>query len=473
MIRFRSYSTRKPTSQLRRNLLYSILDGVLAVPNCFLAIPGNLVMTVLLTRYFHLSIFQFGMIVSLQAACNTLQLGVIPRLNHHYSPKQLNVFAASIQWGAFLLLATSLWILPTSGSTWVFPFLLILFFILASMQATQVVAWSSWVQEFVPERIRGNFFGRRNRIFYVFTVVYVLSVGLWLDHFKQGDVVTLRNALIVLIGVSMLIRIGSILFQYRTWSPSDLSRTLPLPKRRPTRPWIDQLQPIFKQSNLRAYFIFGAVFGFCSNLMGPFFTVFMLDVLQMTSLQVTTMVVMSSLAGALTLPEWGRMTDRFGNRPVAVFCLVAWMVDCYLWIFTAPGRLWILYIAWFFGGVFAVGFGQSLFGLLLKIIPSESKTVVISINTAITAIPAVIAPMIGGGLLDVCVKHGWNKLTVYQCGSAVHHTLILLTVLVLLRIKEPRAQPIGQLIGAMRSYRQIAAMLGLSFFTNYIFYRKK
>jgi hypothetical protein len=116
---------------------------------------------------------------------------------------------------------------------------------------------------------------------------------------------------------------------------------------------------------------------------------------------------------------------------------------------------------------------QGLFGLLLKIIPQESKTLSISINTAVTALPAAIAPVIGGALLDACVNHGWSKLAVYPYGSAIHHTLVLLTVLLLLRVHEPKAQPLGQLIGAMRSYRQVASILGLSFLTNYIFFRKR
>ena len=49
----------------------------------------------------------------------------------------------------------------------------------------------------------------------------------------------------------------------------------------------------------------------------------------------------------------------------------------------------------------------------------------------------------------------------------------MLTVLILLRVEEPKSQPLGQLVGAMRSYRQVASILGLSFLADYIFFRKK
>ena len=170
---------------------------------------------------------------------------------------------------------------------------------------------------------------------------------------------------------------------------------------------------------------------------------------------------------------WGRMIDRFGNRPVMAFCLVAWMLNGYLWTITTPNRVWTLYLAWTAAGVFAAGFLQGVFGLLLKIIPPQTKTVAISINAAITSVPAAVGPIIAGVLLDACVSHGWNKLLVYQWASAIHHTLVMLTVLILLRVEEPKAQPVGELVGAMRSYRQVVSLLGLSFLTNYLFFRKK
>jgi MFS family permease len=443
----------------------------MAVPTVFLVTPGNIVITVLLTQYFHLNTTQFGVIASLLAACSGLQLGLVPWLNHRYTPKQLSVFGAWVQWGAFLLLAVLMYWLPPGESPVVFPVLFGIFLLLAATQALVAITWTSWVQEFTPERIRGRYFGRRNAILQIVTVVFLVALGLWLERSGRGGSTALRDGLMALIGVSMLIRMGSIWMQQHTHSPVD-SHVAPAKVKMPPLPWLDQLQEILRRRNLLVYFGFGAAFGFTSNLMGPFFNVFMLDVLHMTARQVTTLIVLSSVTGAFAMAGWGRLIDRYGNRPVMVFCLTAWMFNGYLWTITSPERLWTLYLAWTVAGVFAAGFIQGVFGLLLKIIPAESKTVAISINAAITAVPAAIAPIIAGILLDACVNHGWNKLAVYQWAAAIHHTLILLTVLILLRVAEPKSQPVGELVGAMRSYRQIASILGLSFFTNYIFFRK-
>ena len=467
-----SPETRSGLTPLRRNLRYCTWDGILAVPAVFLTTPGNIVITVLLTQYFRLNTTQFGAIVALQAVCSALQLGLVPWLNHRYTPKQLSVLGAWVQWGAFLLLAALLFWLPPGESPAVFPVLFGVFLLLAAAQALIAITWTSWVQEFTPERIRGRYFGRRNAILQIVTVLYLVTMGFWLERSGRGESAALRDGLMALIGVSMLIRMGSIWMQQHTYSPVDLHVAPAKTKMQPL-PWLDQLKGIVQRRNLLVYFGFGASFGFASNLLGPFFGVFMLDVLQMTARQVTTLIVLSSVTGAFAMAGWGRMIDRFGNRPVAVFCFVTWILGGYVWTFTTPERLWLLHLQFAVGGVFAAGFIQGVFGLLLKIIPPETKTVAISINAAVTAVPAAIAPIIAGILLDAAVNHGWNKLAVYQWAAALHHTLVLFTVLILLRVAEPKSQPVGELVGAMRSYRQIASILGLSFFTNYIFFRRE
>ena len=463
----------RQASRLRNNLRYCIWDGILAAPITFLSAPGNLVITVLLTQYFKLSGLQLGMVVSLQAACNAVQVVLLPWLNHRYSPKQLTLFGTWAQWGAFLGLAIMVRALPQNDSPWIFPMLLSLFLVLAATQTLVGISWTSWVREFTPERIRGKYFGRRNAIFQSFTVCYLLVAGPWLEWSGKGDSSNMRDGLIALIGLSMVFRMGSIRMQQLTCSPQDLSTAPAKPKNTPLREWRMHLKQVFERRNLVAYFIFGACFGFFGNLMGPFYNVYMLDVLGMSAMQVTTAIVLASITGALSMTRWGRMIDRYGNRPVMIFCLLVWMANGYGWLFTTPDRLWVLYLIWTIAGVFAAGFMQGLFGLLLKIIPPESKTVAISVNTAITALPAAIAPIIGGALLDACVNQGWSKLTVYHCGSAIHSTLLILSVLLILPIHEPKSQRLAQLVGAMIPYRQAASVLGLNFLTNHLFYRKK
>ncbi len=190
-----SPETRSGLTPLRRNLRYCTWDGILAVPAVFLTTPGNIVITVLLTQYFRLNTTQFGAIVALQAVCSALQLGLVPWLNHRYTPKQLSVLGAWVQWGAFLLLAALLFWLPPGESPAVFPVLFGVFLLLAAAQALIAITWTSWVQEFTPERIRGRYFGRRNAILQIVTVLYLVTMGFWLERSGRGESAALRDGL--------------------------------------------------------------------------------------------------------------------------------------------------------------------------------------------------------------------------------------------------------------------------------------
>ena len=456
------------------------------MPCVFLAAPGNVVMTVLLTRYFHLSGTQFGLLVALPALFNALQVVLLPALHRRYTARQVALGAGWLHALAVLALAAILPFLPADRGG-VFFILLGLLALQAGAMSLSVVSWTSWAQEFTPERIRGKYFGRRNRAFQLVTVAFLLVVGWWLTRQSTGGREALLWGLVTVLTGSVLLRIQSLRYMARTHSPVDLAVAdaarapdqaaaprspahAPSPAAAaPARPWRWQLQRVLMHQPFLRYLCFGAAYGFTSALMGPFFNVFMLEVLGMSVRDVTTLVVLSSVTGAAAMAGWGPFIDRYGNKPVMMFCLVAWMVNGYLWTVTTPENIWILYVAWTVAGVFAAGFMQGLFGLLLKIVPPEAKSLAISINVAVTALPATVAPVLAGALLDTALAQGWDKLAVYQWVSAIHHTLVLSTVLLLPRVLEPKAQPLSQLLGAMNSYRNIASILGLSFITDYRF----
>jgi hypothetical protein len=56
--------------------------------------------------------------------------------------------------------------------------------------------------------------------------------------------------------------------------------------------------------------------------------------------------------------------------------------------------------------------------------------------------------------------------------SAIHHTVVLSTGAILLGVKEPKSSSLSQAIGAMRQLRHLGALLGVSFFANYTFFKK-
>jgi predicted MFS family arabinose efflux permease len=125
------------------------------------------------------------------------------------------------------------------------------------------------------------------------------------------------------------------------------------------------------------------------------------------------------------------------------------------------------------GGFFQAGFLLGQFNMLLKLVPPEAKTAAISLNVAATSLATAVAPIIGGLLLDHALRAGYAELSVYHAMSIVHHTIMLAAPLVLLRVAEPKAAALSQVVGAMRSTRQLVALMGMTFLVNYVFTRRR
>jgi MFS family permease len=174
----------------------------------------------------------------------------------------------------------------------------------------------------------------------------------------------------------------------------------------------------------------------------------------------------------MSLPAWGQLLDRFGNKSVMAVSLLLWQVQNMFWCFLGPDdRSW-LYPMWLAGGTVSAGFVLGQFTLLLKLIPVEAKSLAIGVNLAVTSVVAAIAPITGGWALTWALQR-WPEaeFTVYHVCFLVQPVLASLSALILLAVREPQARSFTSVVGAMRNVRTLSGIFGMSFLVNYIFYR--
>ncbi|BET67610.1 hypothetical protein ASA1KI_25280 [Opitutales bacterium ASA1] len=455
---------RKRESTLRRNLALCTGEGLVAMPIVYLTLPGNFIVAMLLTQTFPLGETMFGVIASLPAWCNVVQMLIIPVLGKWWSQKQIALFFSWAHLIVWIALGIAVHHIPQDDMHAAGRWFFLLFGLSAFLQAIVGVSWTSWVQEWVPGRLRGKYFGRRNRLLQISTVLFLLVAGELLTRLEPIDPV-LGFQLVV--ALSVVLRAFSIFAQYRILATSE-SFT-----RERGASMGAQLRVIVANKPLLWLFGFGAAFGFTANLFGPFFNVFMYDSLEMSVADVSMLVIITNVTGAMALPAWGQFLDRYGCRPTMSIALFLWMLPGFFWAVLNPGNTWILKLLFASGGIFSAGFILGQFNILLKLVPEEAKTAAISLNVAATSIAAAAAPILGGLALDTAFAAGIDKLRVYHGMSIVHHFIVMLAILVLLRVVEPKAAPLTQAVGAMRSSRQVVALLGMSFLVNYVFTKRR
>jgi MFS family permease len=439
-------------------------EGLIALPILFLTLPGNFIVAMVLTQTFGLGEAVFGLIVSLPSWCNVVQMLVVPALSRFWSQKVITLIFSWLHLGIWVVLGFALPFIPTDDPVKAGKLFFLLFALSSFFQAMVGVAWTSWIQEWIPGRMRGKFFGRRNRALQLATILFLLLGG-WVLTWMQD-----RNPVLgfqIVVAVSVLLRSISIIWQQRIMATSGFQAS------EKGHRFIAQLSIVRRAPSMLAFIAFGAAFGFAANFLGPFFNLFLYEVLGTTVSQVSLLVVIACVTGAVSLPAWGQLLDRFGNRPVLIFILFPWMIIGSLWSVVGPDTMWLLYLIHASAGLFGAGFVLGSFNLLLKLVPPNAKTTAISLHVALSSLAGAVAPILGGALLAFAWSLGFDKMKTYHVAAVVHHGLILFTVLILGRVVEPKSSPLGQVIGAMRSYRQVGALLGLSFLINFTFTKKK
>lgn len=447
------------TSTLRHNLRQCTYDGLAATPMVYLLQPGNFIIAALLAGIFQLPPATYGLIASLPFWGNFAQAFLMPVVNRAYSPKAVSVASSSLQLLCWAVMAVMLSFLPTDNPGLSGRWFVTLFAISAAVTSLTGVSWMSWVQEWVPIRLRGKYFGVRNRLLQISQMVFVVFAG-WLIGSEHASIHSFQ----ILIGCAVALRIVSVFFQRR------IHAEMPVTDRPEVKlGWKDQLVLLSQTRPFLWLVGYGCAWGLAASLFGPFYTVFMYKVVNMTVQDVGVLVILASIGGALSAPAWGALADRFGNKPIMLFCMISWQLQNYLWCLIRPDNTWLLHGMWVWGGIMGAGFMLSLFNLQLKIIPPQAKTLAISVNLAITSLVTATGPIIGGKLLGNLLAEGGAALEVYHRIFLVMPTAALLACLLLTRVHETAAGSLASVVGAMRNIRTLGGVFGMSILVDYVF----
>jgi len=444
---------------LRRSLTLCAAEGFVAMPIVTMALPVNVFLTALVTQAFPLTNAAIGVFSAAPFLANFLAIFALPALSRWRPAKTLTVATAVLHWASWLALAFYLPHLPHADPARAGRWLIAWFFVSSGFLAVASVTWNSWIQEWVPARLRGTYFGRRNRLTQFSTTAFLLAAGWAVGRWHYAI-----PAFQAIVCGAALLRVISLRWQWI--SPTHSVRAIAAE----TLPLAAQLDVLRRSPSLLAFIVFGSVWSFGTYCFGPFYQVFMFDQAHLTAFQVGLTATLSQLGGALSLPAWGALIDRFGNKPVMIVSLLLWQIPNFLWCVIVPDHPFALDALWLWAGATSAGFVLGQFTLLLRLIPLEAKNLAIGLNLGVTSLFAAAAPVLGGYFLQWALRRGADPLAVYHGCFAVQPILTLAGAWVLLRVREPAAQPLAVVVGAMRNVRTLSGVLGLSFLTNYLFF---
>jgi MFS family permease len=317
------------------------------------------------------------------------------------------------------------------------------------------VSWSSAISEVVPERLSGRYFARRNLVFGAWTLVAVLAAG----HFVEANHESLRafGWIFFLAGTS---RLMGLFFLTRMKFP-------PIVKERRSRGIAPvDLFAVLRSRNYVWLCVFIGLWGLLLNSAMPFYTVFIVDQLNLGMGAMVKLTTLASLGGLLTLKGWGRLCDRFGNRPVLQVAGLIWGITALLmWSVVRPGLTWHLYAGYFIVGAMTAGFQLTQFNLMIRLADPALRPAFVAVFLAGTSLLTAAGPLLGSLLLrtmpgqaGVLFGHTITNFHLLFCLGAVG--CILVTNL-MQRVHEPAERPVVDVWREMKNMRSFNPMLSV------------
>lgn len=222
--------------------------------------------------------------------------------------------------------------------------------------------WMALTGDIVPIEGRGRYFGTRNFIMGVAGIIIALVVGESIT--RIGDPLGYQMAFIL----AVVLGVTSMSFFARLKDPQAEDKTL------------HQVQSGFKEmfislkgrSQFISFCVFTAVWNFSINIAAPFFGVFMVDTLNFTAAMIGVTTVANTIANMLVQRRIGTLSDKWGNRNVAVvfmllipFLPLAWG----LWVH----QYWHVFLIQTIGGILWGGYNLVSFNTLLLQTPENQR----------------------------------------------------------------------------------------------------
>ncbi len=459
--------------QIQRGLRLSIFEG------CTATVQGQLTSGAFQTGFalfLGCSSFWLGALGGIPAFAGLVQL-FSSFLAQRYGERR-----ALIAW--FSTFSRLLWIpmllipfvLPRT--LWVGAFLLLT---LLSALCMNVAAplWTAWITDVVPAASRGRYFGQRNMYAgWVGLVVPVLG-GCFLDSATKRHAGSVPEAFAVLFSVSCVFALGSFGLILRSPDVAQVKADAG----GGAREALAYYQAPFADPNFRRVMAFLAAMVVGQSIAGQFFTVYQLKYLHLNYTAFQLLTAVATLASLASMPLWGYLADKYGNKPVLMISCGLVLVPPLLWILAAPdgiSGLWaydaagglhvsatklVVVTLNLFSGLGWAGVGLTQFNLMIGSSPAEKRTVYVSAIAAISGLAGGLAPLAGGALM---VAFGHLAFPDHGYLRNPYHLLFLIAtllrgaaVLLVRPIREDGSHRTGYVLKQLKASKPIGSFAGI------------
>jgi MFS family permease len=302
--------------------------------------------------------------------------------------------------------------------------------------------WFSWMAAVVAHRLRGRYFGFRNSATSLITLLGVPLMGWFVSTWGADPL--LGYGIVLLVGVlAGMISLGCQYFMvdvnpqlYKKYAESD--RLSDKKEKQIT----DFVPLALKDSNFLMFILYFSLWTFAVNLSAPFFNIYLLKNLSLDVSLVTIYSSLSSGANLLLLMFWGKLADRWGNRPLLIAVGLVVAVTPLLWLGTGnyPFAVWVwLPLLHLLGGTTLGAIGLCTNNIQMEIASIEQPSTYFAIGAAVSGVAGALGTTAGGFVAEL---PGMSLGALFALSAAVRFFGLLPLILV----REPRSLSLRSIV---------------------------
>lgn len=332
------------------------------------------------------------------------------------------------------------WVYGNFGPQAALIFVALITALFAGVRAIGVTASFPWVQEYVPNNVRGKYTATNN-IFTTLTGFVAVTAGGWVLERTMG-----LNGFMILLATGVLF--GWISAAFAALIPGGAPRT-PVPGEK------RDLVGALRDSSFIYYLIGVGLISLATVPLTSFLPLFMRDQVGLSDSAVVWLQT-GSLAGTLISSYlWGWAADRYGSIPVTLYGITLRVLLPIFWMLMPREDESSLYVALgiaFLQGMADMGWGIGSGRLLyVSVVPPQKRTDYMALYYAFTGIVGGTSQLFGGQLLDASQglsgQVGIFTLDPYVPLFALNIILPLISFFLLRTIREEHAVGVGQFTG--------------------------
>ncbi len=343
-----------------------------------------------------LSKSQMGFVLSLIPFFGLISLFVAPAAERFGYKRTWLLFWGMRDTVAIGLLLTP-WVISRFGPGAALTYVAGVIAVFSMLRSIGITAMFPWVQEYVPNSVRGKYTAMNNMITTIagFIAVAIGGIVLARVNTEPGQL----TGFVMLIGVGIVFGYGSIALGFKIpgGAPQKVDKNDPGAKR--------DLWTAVRDRNMLLFLLSAGLITLSITPLNSFIPLFMNEQVGLSESRVVWLQTGALMGTLLSSYLWGWAADRYGSLPVAQYGLMLRSLLPFMWMMLPANPTASLYISLgiaFLQGVADMGWGIGSARLLyVNIVPTQKRRDYMAVYYAWIGVTAGISQLVSGRVLEL------------------------------------------------------------------------